>query len=223
MALLRDLRTEFDMAVVLITHDLALVAEEADRVAVMYAGNIVETGPVAEVFADPQAPLHQGPARLGARQRGPRRRPEVDRRVAAGPARHPDGLRLPGPLPAGPRHLRHHPPAARDRRHAGRKAACHFPEEVAQCLTTHRTASCSRSATCRKTFRVPGAGKNQADARWTASTSTWPAARRSGLVGESGCGKSTLARTLMMLERPDSGTVTLRRHRPVQRCAARTC
>src|SRR5882757_2232889 len=38
MALLKSLRTEFDMAVVLITHDLALVAEEADRVAVMYAG-----------------------------------------------------------------------------------------------------------------------------------------------------------------------------------------
>ena len=44
MALLKSLRSEYDMAVVLITHDLALVAEEADRVAVMYAGNIVETG-----------------------------------------------------------------------------------------------------------------------------------------------------------------------------------
>jgi len=60
MALLRDLRTEFDMAVVLITHDLALVAEEADRVAVMYAGNIVETGSVAEVFANPQHPYTKG-------------------------------------------------------------------------------------------------------------------------------------------------------------------
>jgi oligopeptide/dipeptide ABC transporter ATP-binding protein len=60
MALLKSLRAEFDMAVVLITHDLALVAEEADRVVVMYAGNVVETGPVAEVFADPKHPYTLG-------------------------------------------------------------------------------------------------------------------------------------------------------------------
>ncbi|CAN5755586.1 ABC transporter ATP-binding protein [soil metagenome] len=60
MALLRDLRAEYHMAVVLITHDLALVAEEADRVAVMYAGNIVETGPVSEVFTDPRHPYTKG-------------------------------------------------------------------------------------------------------------------------------------------------------------------
>jgi oligopeptide transport system ATP-binding protein len=60
MALLRSLRSENDMAVVLITHDLALVAEEADRVAVMYAGNIVETGLVSEVFANPKHPYTKG-------------------------------------------------------------------------------------------------------------------------------------------------------------------
>ena len=60
MALLRDLRAEYHMAVVLITHDLALVAEEADRVAVMYAGNVVETGPVSEVFANPKHPYTKG-------------------------------------------------------------------------------------------------------------------------------------------------------------------
>jgi oligopeptide/dipeptide ABC transporter ATP-binding protein len=60
MALLRSLRSEYDMAVVLITHDLALVAEEADRVAVMYAGNIVETGLVSEVFANPKHPYTKG-------------------------------------------------------------------------------------------------------------------------------------------------------------------
>jgi oligopeptide transport system ATP-binding protein len=60
MALLRSLRSEYDMAVVLITHDLALVAEEADRVAVMYAGNIVETGLVSEVFANPRHPYTKG-------------------------------------------------------------------------------------------------------------------------------------------------------------------
>jgi oligopeptide transport system ATP-binding protein len=60
MALLKSLRTEYDMAVVLITHDLALVAEEADRVAVMYAGNVIETGSVAEVFANPKHPYTKG-------------------------------------------------------------------------------------------------------------------------------------------------------------------
>ncbi|MDT5222412.1 MAG: peptide/nickel transport system ATP-binding protein [Mycobacterium sp.] len=60
MALLRSLRSEYDMAMVLITHDLALVAEEADRVAVMYAGNIVETGLVSEVFANPRHPYTKG-------------------------------------------------------------------------------------------------------------------------------------------------------------------
>lgn len=60
MALLKSLRSECDMAVVLITHDLALVAEEADQVAVMYAGQVVETGPVAEVFASPRHPYTKG-------------------------------------------------------------------------------------------------------------------------------------------------------------------
>jgi len=60
MKLLRDLRTESHMAVVLITHDLALVAEEADTVAVMYAGNVIETGPVREVFGSPRHPYTRG-------------------------------------------------------------------------------------------------------------------------------------------------------------------
>ncbi|WP_336713741.1 ABC transporter ATP-binding protein [Arthrobacter sp. USHLN218] len=60
MALLKSLREESDMAVVLITHDLAVVAEEADTVAVMYAGNVVETGRVADVFANPRHPYTKG-------------------------------------------------------------------------------------------------------------------------------------------------------------------
>lgn len=60
MQLLKDLQAERDMAVVLITHDLALVAERADDVAVMYAGNVVETGPVREVFDRPRHPYTKG-------------------------------------------------------------------------------------------------------------------------------------------------------------------
>ncbi|WP_309124258.1 ABC transporter ATP-binding protein [Arthrobacter sp.] len=60
MDLLRRLREEEDMAVVLITHDLAVVAEEADTVCVMYAGNVVESGAVEEVFANPRHPYTKG-------------------------------------------------------------------------------------------------------------------------------------------------------------------
>ncbi|GHD40804.1 peptide ABC transporter ATP-binding protein [Thalassobaculum fulvum] len=58
--LLRDLQREFHMAIILITHDLGVVARMADRVAVMYAGEIVETGTAAEVFAAPSHPYTKG-------------------------------------------------------------------------------------------------------------------------------------------------------------------
>ena len=60
MKLLASLREEHEMAVVLITHDLALVAEEADRTVIMYAGRVVETGPVTEVFRKPRHPYTKG-------------------------------------------------------------------------------------------------------------------------------------------------------------------
>jgi oligopeptide/dipeptide ABC transporter ATP-binding protein len=59
LRLLDQLNRERGLAVVLITHDLGVVAEIADRVAVMYAGQIVETGPTATVFAVPQHPYTQ--------------------------------------------------------------------------------------------------------------------------------------------------------------------
>jgi oligopeptide/dipeptide ABC transporter ATP-binding protein len=58
--LLRVLQAEFKMAVILITHDLGVVAEFVDRVAVMYSGRIVEQGPVATVFDDPRHPYTRG-------------------------------------------------------------------------------------------------------------------------------------------------------------------
>jgi oligopeptide/dipeptide ABC transporter ATP-binding protein len=56
LELMKDLRERLGMAILLITHDLGVVAEMVDEVAVMYAGRIVERGPVAEVFAEPQHP-----------------------------------------------------------------------------------------------------------------------------------------------------------------------
>lgn len=60
LRLVRDLQRTNGTAMVLVTHDLGVVAEVADDVAVMYAGRIVEQGPVAEVFHDPQHPYTIG-------------------------------------------------------------------------------------------------------------------------------------------------------------------
>jgi oligopeptide/dipeptide ABC transporter ATP-binding protein len=54
--LIRDLQAEYGMAVLFITHDLGVVAEIADRVAVMYLGRVVEQGPVSAIFDDPCHP-----------------------------------------------------------------------------------------------------------------------------------------------------------------------
>jgi oligopeptide/dipeptide ABC transporter ATP-binding protein len=58
--LLREMKSAFNLSLLLITHDLGVVAETADRVAVMYAGRIVETGPVRAIFHDPQHPYTRG-------------------------------------------------------------------------------------------------------------------------------------------------------------------
>jgi oligopeptide/dipeptide ABC transporter ATP-binding protein len=60
LKLLRRLQQQRRLAILLITHDLGVVAEMADEVAVMYAGRIVETAPAAELFADPKHPYTRG-------------------------------------------------------------------------------------------------------------------------------------------------------------------
>ncbi|WP_328369619.1 dipeptide/oligopeptide/nickel ABC transporter permease/ATP-binding protein [Streptomyces sp. NBC_00445] len=130
MDLLRELRSEQHMALVLITHDLGLAAEHADRVAVMYAGTVVETGPVAEVFAQPHHPYTRGllesvPAE---QHRGAR--------LSSIPGSPPD----PRSVPTGCA-FRTRCPMARDRctthrpqltdTATGRSAACHFGKELA--------------------------------------------------------------------------------------------
>jgi oligopeptide/dipeptide ABC transporter ATP-binding protein len=58
--LLRELKNEFGMSIILITHDLGVVASLADRVAVMYAGEIVESGDVKSIFKSPKHPYTAG-------------------------------------------------------------------------------------------------------------------------------------------------------------------
>jgi peptide/nickel transport system ATP-binding protein/oligopeptide transport system ATP-binding protein len=60
LELLREMKSAFNLSLLLITHDLGVIAETADRVAVMYAGRIVETGPVAAIFSSPAHPYTRG-------------------------------------------------------------------------------------------------------------------------------------------------------------------
>jgi len=60
LELLRDMKSALNLSLLLITHDLGVVAETADRVAVMYAGRIVETGPARAIFRSPQHPYTRG-------------------------------------------------------------------------------------------------------------------------------------------------------------------
>ena len=116
--LLERLREEHRMAMIIITHDMGVIAEAADDVAVMYAGQIVEQAPVLDLFDQPEHPYTE--ALLGAL---PQLEGEGIRegRLTAIPGRPPDlvepARRLPlrGPLPVrGPGLLRDARPALRE-------------------------------------------------------------------------------------------------------------
>jgi peptide/nickel transport system ATP-binding protein/oligopeptide transport system ATP-binding protein len=88
--LIRKLRKDFGTAVVVITHDMGVVADLADRIAVMYAGRIIEEGSRRDVFYDAQHPYTWG--LLGSIARLDRPKP---RRLSAIPGQPPSLLRLP--------------------------------------------------------------------------------------------------------------------------------
>ena len=134
LALLLKLRAELGLGVLVVTHDLGLAWNIADRTAVMYLGRIVEAGPTEDVLAAPAAPLHAGAAVGGARDRAARaggahrrdpRPRHIPRRLPVPPAlpgagRRPGRGRRASTVPAARRRWRCFPPAR------GTAAACHL-------------------------------------------------------------------------------------------------
>jgi peptide/nickel transport system ATP-binding protein len=90
LALISELQAELGMAVILITHDLGVVAEVADEVAVMYGGRVVETGGLNDVFLRPQMPYT-----LGLLSSVPRLTHDVAGRVDPIPGNPPSPINLP--------------------------------------------------------------------------------------------------------------------------------
>jgi peptide/nickel transport system ATP-binding protein len=134
--LIRDLQAEFDSAVMIITHDLGVVAELADDILVMYAGRTVEYGPASEVFSHPQHPYTWG--LLGSMPRWDRERTE---RLAPIPGSPPSLIHVPSGCPFHPRcaHAKltggqssSSRPALRPAGSSAHLVACHLSDEHRQ-------------------------------------------------------------------------------------------
>lgn len=94
--LLRDIRSSLGTSIILITHDLRIVVNLCDQVMVMYAGHVVESGPVKQIFTNPQHPYT-----LGLMRSIPR--PGITGPLTPIPGRPPDLVALPSGCPFAPR------------------------------------------------------------------------------------------------------------------------
>jgi peptide/nickel transport system ATP-binding protein len=121
--LMQRLQRETGTAIILITHDLGVVAEVADEVVVMYAGRVVERAPVRALFAEPQHPYTVGLLGSIPRLQGePRRLASIDGQVPD-PLHMPAGCRFADRCPFADASCRRAPPPLRDLG-AGHASAC---------------------------------------------------------------------------------------------------
>ena len=213
LELLERLREQLGLALILISHDLGVLAETCDRIAVMYAGRIVETGPVARRLRLPAAPLHEAAARHAA----------GDRRRARSGGPDPGGPPDPGDLPEGCR-FRPRCPYAADRcftdpalREVGPgqsgvplRALDEWPEITAPAVTATEVARMNPETLMEVRDLAVEFRVRKSVARAVDGVSfEWRKGEILGVVGESGCGKSTLARAMLSLVEPASGKLAL--------------
>jgi len=135
--LIKDLQERTGMSVLLITHDLAVVAENAHHVAVMYAGKVVEYAPVAELFARPRHPYTIGLFRSLPDLAGPGERLKTIPGIVPSAFAFPSGCRYRTRCPiARDECAQAEPPLAATEADAGggetHSVACHFLEEAAK-------------------------------------------------------------------------------------------
>jgi peptide/nickel transport system ATP-binding protein len=220
LALLKELQRESGMAILLITHDLGVAAEMADRVVVMYAARIAEQARVEDLFARPRHPYTRGLLRAAVPHDGK----QVSQLAAIGGSiprldEVPQGCRF---------HPRCHAASAQCKEDApplaqsdGRELACwHALDETGEVervipLAGRGVRSISAGTPLVELVGVTkyfDAGGRRFGARQrvraldAVSLAVQPG-ETFGLVGESGCGKSTLGRVLLQLEAPNAGYV----------------
>lgn len=226
--LIDEMRDEFNMGVILITHDLGVVAGHTDRVAVMYGGMIVEEAPTTELFA---RPTHRYTSSLLAAL--PERALESNGTLVAIPGSPPSLRALPKGCRFAPRCrwakddcLKEVPPFDALAQAPEHKVACFHPaKDGEKPLPLTATPKVETSAADSKdkplldiesvSREYPGGkkslfGRSQGVVSAVDRVSLWLGKGSTyGLVGESGCGKSTLGRLVAALEPPSSGKITV--------------
>jgi peptide/nickel transport system ATP-binding protein len=194
--LLRELRDRRGMAMMFITHDLGLIAEIADEVAVMYDGKIVEYSSAFDLFSEPKHPYTKGLLTC---------RPQPDRRLKFLPTVS-DFMDV-SELPTGEKVIQ-----AKQR---DVNAAIAAAEEISDAEFDRRLQGLQQQTplvsvqNLQVAFPVRGIfgqTKRYVMAVNDVSFDVYPG-ETLGLVGESGCGKSTMARTLLRLIEPKKGKI----------------
>ena len=228
--LVAGLQAQLNTSVLFISHNLGVIAKMCARVGVLYAGRVVEEGPVEEVLQEPRHPYTVG--LLRCIPRGGVRKDQG--RLDTIPGFLPNlGEELPGCVFA-PRCalvqeicVTEEPPLYEVG--SEHRSRCHFheqaqslPREMAADLdlppVDQAAAPLLRFDDLGKVFRQQG---QEIHALTGVSAAVWPG-ETLGLVGESGSGKTTLARTLLGIVAPSSGAVTLAGHELAPRLERRS-
>jgi peptide/nickel transport system ATP-binding protein len=218
LELMKDLSRRLGITLVLITHNLGIVARYADRIAVMYAGRLVEQGPAARVFAAPRHPYTVGLLRSVPRLDRPRDGMlETIEGLPPNLANPPSGCRF------APRCRWRQDACAQDpalRQVAPEQSsACHFaesmppdPQPVEDFVVKRRVDTGTllevKGLTKHFPIRLRGFFGGTATVRAVQDVSfTIGRGETLGLVGESGCGKTTIGRLVLQLDQATAGSI----------------
>ena len=210
LGLLRELCNRLDMAMLFITHDIGVIAQLADRVAVMYGGRIVETAAVDALFDSPEPSLYAWVDGLHAGAQHRCSSPADDSGTGAAARNDRNWLRVCAALHRGARCLPRLGAAAVQVA-AAHEALVRFPDRGWEGDVNSNAILTVRDL--KTSFKVKRAGRKFRVQAVDGVSLSLAEGEVLGIVGESGCGKTTVGRSIVRLAQPESGAIHVQGHR----------